>query len=130
MCIVISLSTLPLCQAARDFVLGGVEGDAMHKCITTLVETIEAAGPRAIAHDGRQAAVCARLLAALCAHGDDAIEDYASYVPMVLQALLPLLNARNECTLDAALDALEACIVAIDKEELVEHIALVHNQVG
>jgi hypothetical protein len=90
------------------------------------VETVEAAGPRAIAHDGRQAAACAKLIGALCVGCED---DFQEYVPMMLQSLLPLLNGRFECTLDAALDALESCVNAIEKEDLPAHVPLVHKTI-
>jgi hypothetical protein len=114
-------------KASKVLVLEGVSQEGVHKLITALVEIIESSGPRGLMHDGRQATVCAQLLGALCA---GTAHDLNEYVPMMFQTLLPLLNAYHASTQDAVLDALEALVNSIEKDELVMHVAMVHKTIN
>ena len=112
--------------SAQTFVLDAVSQSNVHQVVTTMVELVDGAGPRGLHHNGRQATVCAQLLGALCSGSD---HDLDEYVPMMFQTLLPLLNAYHEGTQDAALDALEALVASISKDDLSFHVAAVHKAI-
>ena len=102
-------------DAAQLFVIEGINMNGLNKFVTTMIELLDASGPLAIVSEGKQAAACSKIIQYFVANTDEQILDSVGFF---LSSLIKLLVAEYEVTQNAALDAIEALIEVIPKDNL------------
>ena len=115
---------LVILECTQDFIIAAVDERGVNTFITNMLESLEACGPRAIAHEGRQASCCVKLLSFFVSNTD---EDYLDSVSFILSSFIKLLSSEYEVTQDAALDAIESLVDVIPKDDLLKYISNVRT---